>query len=84
MRSLLLAAFAVCLPVHADPLDEAAEVTTASYLGIELPLRPGERVVPTASSDCSVVVFAPHEERYERFAAYWRTAEWQGYCRFGL
>ncbi|MFN3911958.1 hypothetical protein [Hyphomonas sp.] len=55
-----------------------------NYLGIELPLRPGERVVPTADGDCSVVVFAPHEERYERFAAYWQTAQWNGYCRFGL
>ncbi len=79
----LAAAFAASLSANAEtaplPLEPAP-----NYLGIELPLRPGERVVPTAGGDCSVVVFAPHEERYERFAAYWRTAQWNGYCRFGL
>lgn len=62
---------------------ETAEMPVPNYLGIELPLRPGERVVPTAG-DCSVVVFAPHDELYERFAAFWSKATWSGYCRFGL
>ena len=79
--SLTLAAFVAGLAATGEtaPLSAAPD-----YLGIELPLRPGERVVPTAGGDCSVIVFAPHEERYERFAAYWRTAQWNGYCRFGL
>lgn len=55
-----------------------------SYLGIDLPLRPGERLVPTANGNCAVVIFAPHEERYERLAGYWSRAQWLGPCRFGL
>ncbi len=83
--SAALAAWGASLAASAEtaPLELASD-PAPNYLGIELPLRPGERVVPTADSDCSVVVFAPHEERYERFAAYWRTALWNGYCRFGL
>lgn len=89
-----LAVFVAGLAANAEPalietLSEAVEIENVTegvpnYLGIELPLRPGERVVPTAGGNCSVVVFAPHKERYERFAAYWRTARWNGYCRFGL
>ncbi len=83
--SVSLAAFAASCVASAEtvPLEVTSE-PTPNYLGLELPLRPGERVVPTASGDCAVIVFAPHEERYARFAAYWRTAEWNGYCRFGL
>jgi len=83
--SVTLAALVVGLAAseEAAPIELSSE-PAPNYLGIDLPLRPGERVVPTAGGDCSVVVFAPHEERYERFAAYWRTAEWNGYCRFGL
>ena len=79
--SLSLAAFVADLAATGEtaPLPAAPD-----YPGIELPLRPGERVVPTAGGNCSVIVFAPHEERLERFAAFWRTAQWNGYCRFGL
>ena len=52
--------------------------------GVELPLRAGEHILPTASGDCAVVVFAPHEERLERYAAFWSKADWSGECRFGL
>ena len=55
-----------------------------NYLGIDLPMLPGERVLPTASGDCSVVVYAPHQELYSRLAEFWRKADWIGYCRFGL
>lgn len=94
--SFTLAAFAAGLAASADPVapeaDSESEITivdavepsTPNYLGLELPLRLGERLVPTASGVCSVVVFAPNEARYERFAAYWSTANWNGYCRFGL
>ena len=79
--TLSLAAFGAGLAATAEtaPLPAAPD-----YPGNEQPLRPRERVVPTAGGDCSVIVFAPHEERFERFAAYWRTAQWNGYCRFGL
>lgn len=82
--SVILAASVASLPAHPEPEAGVPEIAAPDYLGIELPLRPGERVLPTAGGDCSVVVFAPHEERYARFAAYWRTAQWNGYCRFGL
>lgn len=88
--AVLAASFAAS--AEPAPLEIAAEAVAAeaeteempNYLGLELPLRAGERVVSTASGECSVIVFAPNEERYERFAAYWRTANWDGYCRFGL
>jgi hypothetical protein len=83
IASLSLAAFVASVDATAETAALSVE-PAPNYLGIELPLRPGERIIPTASGDCSVVVFAPHEERYERFAAYWRTAQWNGYCRFGL
>ena len=56
--SLSLAAFVADLAATAEtaPLPAAPD-----YPGIELPLRPGERVVPTAGGNCSVIVFAPHE-----------------------
>lgn len=83
-----LAAGSLGLAAMAEPEEvvtavEAAADSSPNYLGIELPLRPGERVVPTAG-DCSVVVFAPHDELYERYAAFWEKAVWNGYCRFGL
>src|SRR3990167_2667398 len=87
LRFLSVPLAALCISLMAGAqVEEAADSPEAApnYLGLELPLRPGERVVPTAGEDCSVVVFAPNEERYERFASYWRTAEWNGYCRFGL
>lgn len=73
-----LAAGAEALPPE---LPDQALVAPAA---IDLPLRPGERLAPTADGACSVVVFAPHEERYDRIAAYWRKAVWNGECRFGL
>ena len=87
LRFLSVPLAALCISLMAGAqVEEAADSPEAApnYLGLELPLRPGERVVPTAGEDCSVVVFAPNEERYERFASYWRSAEWIGYCRFGL
>jgi len=81
--SFALAACFACLAATAETAASRPEKAPVP-LGIDLPLRPGERVVPTAGADCSVIVFAPHEERHERFAAYWQTARWNGYCRFGL
>lgn len=79
---LLAGAFA---SAESAPTDiPAGPEPVPSFLGVDLPLRPGERLVPTAGGDCSVVVFAPHEERYERLAGYWSRARWIGPCRFGL
>lgn len=82
------AAFAVlagCLAANADiiPLGSPSELQ-AHQPGIDLPLRAGERLLPTADGACSVIVFAPNDGRYERFAAYWSKARWVGECRFGL
>jgi hypothetical protein len=83
--SAALAAVAACVVANAEPVTlELSAEPAPSYLGEVLPLRPGERLVPTADGDCSVIVFAPHEGRYERFAAYWSKARWIGQCRFGL
>lgn len=86
---LFLLSAAACLIAGAATSAETAPTDIPgepepSFLGIELPLRPGERLVPTADGNCSVVIFAPHEERYERLAGYWSRAQWLGPCRFGL
>jgi hypothetical protein len=83
--SVALAACAAGLVAGADMvLPEAPAETLLVPPAFDLPLREGERLVPTADGACSVVVFAPHEERYERVAAYWSRANWVGECRFGL
>lgn len=83
--SVSLAALFAGLAAQAQTDDAAPPPEPApNYLGIDLPLLPGERVLPTASGDCAVVVYAPHEELYTRFAAFWSKADWEGYCRFGL
>lgn len=79
--ALLLGAAAAA---QADEAVAEPETAAPNYLGLELPLRPGERVLPTADGSCSVVVYAPHEELYTRLAAFWSKANWNGYCRFGL
>lgn len=82
--AVTIAASGLVLAGNADPVPAVSlPEAPANELGVELPLLPGERLVPTAR-DCSVVVYAPHQERYDRFAAYWSTAEWIGECRFGL
>ena len=82
--SVALAACAAGLVAGADMgLPEAPAETLLVPPAFDLPLREGERLVPTADGACSVVVFAPHEERYERVAAYWSRANWVGECRFG-
>jgi hypothetical protein len=82
-----LAGLFACVVSGAGPAMAQVQLTTEkvpTFLGMDLPLRPGERVIPTASGDCSIVAFAPDETRYNRFVNYWRTATWVGACRFGL
>lgn len=55
-----------------------------TFLGIDLPLRPGERLVPIGDGTCSAVIFAPHNELADRLSKYWSDNEWFGGCRFGL
>ena len=85
--SRVLTALAVLLTgfaAGATPAPVEARTEAPPVPGGALPLRPGELLLPTADGACSVVVFAPHEERYNRLAAYWRGATWTGACRFGL
>lgn len=58
--------------------------TVSTFLGINLPLRPGERVVPIGDGDCSVVVFAPDPTDLDYQTNYWKARNWSGACRFGL
>jgi len=83
--SSVLAAGALTIAARAEmePPESPAEPLLAPP-AIDLPLRPGERLVPTADGACSAVVFAPHEERAALAAAYWSRALWIGECRFGL
>jgi hypothetical protein len=55
-----------------------------TFLGIDLPLRPGERLLPVPNSGCSRVVFAPTPELFEALRRRWEIWEWSGACRFGL
>lgn len=78
-----LAAGSVAANADIVPVDLPPEPAPQAA-AIDLPLRPGERLLPTGDGECSVIVFAPNEGRYERFAAYWSKARWIGECRFGL
>ncbi|MBK8199849.1 MAG: hypothetical protein IPK75_15980 [Acidobacteria bacterium] len=86
--SALCATLAVLAPgfaasADAPPLDSGTGPAPV-FDATNLPLRPGERLLATADGDCSVIVFAPHDGRYQRFANYWQKARWIGPCRFGL
>lgn len=70
------------LLANAQPALPVAKVPT--FLGIDLPLRPGERLAPIGKGDCSAVIFAPHDTRFEWHSAFWANVEWVGACRFGL
>lgn len=83
--SATLAACVARLAAGADMVPpELTDPPVLTPPAADLPLRPGERLVPTADGACSVIAFAPHEERFERIAAYWSRALWIGDCRFGL
>jgi len=65
----------------------APDVAAAQVITLrasDLPLRPGERLLPMADGACWVFVFALHEARYQPFADNWSRAQWIGDCRFGL
>lgn len=80
LAALLASLTAGAAPAPPEPRSE----TVPSIPGSLLPLRSGELAVPTADGTCSVVVFAPHQERFDRLTAYWKQANWTGACRFGL
>ncbi|WCL53369.1 hypothetical protein [Gimibacter soli] len=80
----LMADLLMAFPTQAQDFALLPPEKVTTFLGIDLPLQPGERLVPTADGDCSVVVFAPTPDRYERHRAYWEAHNWLGACRFGL
>ncbi len=86
LRFAVLAAVAIpaSLAAHAQTFTLPPPEIVPTFLGIDLPLRPGERLAPIGKGDCSAVVFAPHEERYQSHAKFWSGVEWIGPCRFGL
>lgn len=86
LRFAVLAAALIpaSLAAHAQVFTLPPPEKVPTFLGIDLPLRPGERLAPTATKGCSVIVFTPTAEQYERLAAAWRGKEWMGACRFGL
>lgn len=55
-----------------------------TFLGIDLPLRAGERLLPIGDGPCSVIEFLPQGEPSQTNRDFWKGAEWIGACRFGL
>ena len=86
LRCAVLAAAMIpaSLAAHAQAYTLPPAEKVPTFLGIDLPLRPGERLAPTATPGCAVIVLAPTSEQYGRLAAAWREKEWMGACRFGL
>lgn len=68
---------------QAQPAALATE-TVPTFLGIDLPLRPGERVIPVGKNGCGIVSYVPDPGSFDGLAARWSKAEWDGACRFGL
>jgi hypothetical protein len=54
-----------------------------TFLGIDLPLHPGEQLVPWGDSGCSHAKFVPGTESIQ-FGRSLKEAQWAGACRFGL
>ena len=82
LAGLIMWSAAGALPASAQVPLTTEKVPTLA--GMDLPLRPGERIIPTASEDCSVIAFAPDKTRHDRFANFWKKRTWVGACRFGL
>lgn len=55
-----------------------------TFLGMDLPLRPGERLLPVGDGTCSVILFAPGAGQFEELSKQWEGADWIGACRLGL
>ncbi|WP_291204273.1 hypothetical protein [Hyphomonas sp.] len=86
LRFAVLAAAMVpaSLHAHAQAFTLPPPEKVPTLLGIDLPLRPGERLVPIGTGDCSAVVFAPREKLFQVHKTFWSEREWFGACRFGL
>lgn len=86
LRFAVLAAALIpaSLAAHAQAFTLPPPEKMPTFLGIDLPLRPGERLLPLGNSGCSMVVFAPRPEHYEAYRNLWGNWEWSGACRFGL
>lgn len=86
LRFALLAAAMIpaSLAAHAQAFTLPPPEKVPTFLGIDLPLRPGERLLPLGNSGCSMVVFAPKPAHYEAQSRQYKQWEWSGACRFGL
>ncbi|MBA4337954.1 MAG: hypothetical protein C0421_03820 [Hyphomonas sp.] len=86
LRFALLAAALIpaSLAAHAQGFTLPPPEKVPTFLGIDLPLRPGERLVPIGNEGCSFVVFAPKPEQFEESRKVWEKYKWLGACRFGL
>lgn len=86
LRFAVLAAAMIpaSLHAHAQAFTLPPPEKVPTFLGIDLPLRPGERLLPLGNSGCSMVVFAPKPEHYEAQRKLYEKWEWSGACRFGL
>ncbi len=82
---MLLAAAWLATPsiatAEGPTLPPAEKVPT--FLGIDLPLHPGEQLLPWGDSGCSYTQFAPRKEQIESLLSL-KGAQWAGACRFGL
>jgi hypothetical protein len=86
LRFAVLAAVTIpaSLAAHAQAFTLPPQEKVPTFLGIDLPLRPGERLLPLGNSGCSMVVFEPKPEQFEALRRLWEKWEWSGACRFGL
>lgn len=86
LRFALLAAAMnpASLVAHAQAFTLPPPEKVPTFLGIDLPLRPGERLLPLGNSGCSMVIFEPRPEQFEAYRKLWGENEWLGACRFGL
>ena len=81
---LVLLSAALSPAAHAQAFTLPPPEKVPTFLGIDLPLRPGERLVPIGNEECSFVVFAPKPEQFEESRKIWEKYKWLGACRFGL
>lgn len=61
-----------------------SQPSTSSFLDIDLPLHPGEVLLPVGGDGCSTVEYWPDANAANAQRAAWASQKWFGACRFGL